>query len=550
MLTELRNVLDKLICDDLRKECRKLGLKTNGNSFDLKDRILQFYSDSNFVKNTFKELNPYEKEYLETYVKQNYNPFKESLELIDQKYENSEYQLIKSEYFFIHNSIPDCFRVELNKLIEPYEISFTKTTINVEETKNYNEVSISENINYYLDEFIKYINEKKIKITSKKRLLPKKNCMEFINRVGIKEVNKDFYEPEFKDIEKSVIVNGIFNLLLTSEVINNQEDYFSLGSNYKEFIKLNKYDKVRYLLNNYLISLSINEIEEITIAKYSYVIATLHKPREFILETIKKLPINEWIEGPNFFKEIRKKDGDFLRKEMAYDPLKKFSDTSEYYYCSYFELEYPFVETCLINYFAVLGIIDCKFNIHFDNWSQRGGFFNSFIKLTDFGAQILKLTKQEETEEGQSKLIIQKNQIIIENSPKSLEHQLFFERFLPSIKNDKEIIYTLDFKGIANAIDLGIELDEILNYLVDNSYKIPKAIVEEFSYYKKVLGKIHIKTVTVLEYPKEMQGLIYNKISKYDSSQKGNNYVIIDPKKAKEIKRNLENERLFCNIDE
>ena len=235
---------------------------------------------------------------------------------------------------------------------------------------------------------------------------------------------------------------------------------------------------------------------------------------------------------------------------MAYDPLKKFSDTSEYYYCSYFELEYPFVETCLINYFAVLGIIDCKFNIHFDNWSQRGGFFNSFIKLTDFGAQILKLTKQEETEEGQSKLIIQKNQIIIENSPKSLEHQLFFERFLPSIKNDKEIIYTLDFKGIANAIDLGIELDEILNYLVDNSYKIPKAIVEEFSYYKKVLGKIHIKTVTVLEYPKEMQGLIYNKISKYDSSQKGNNYVIIDPKKAKEIKRNLENERLFCNIDE
>ena len=69
MKEELKYILDAINCDDLRKIASKLNLERLGKKQELMDRIINFYDKENFVIDIYKELNDYEKEYIDTIVK-------------------------------------------------------------------------------------------------------------------------------------------------------------------------------------------------------------------------------------------------------------------------------------------------------------------------------------------------------------------------------------------------------------------------------------------------------------------------------------------------
>ncbi len=556
MLEEINEILKYMRVVDLSKQASKLGLTKSGTSYDLQKRILDFYNKPNFVENTYKELNPYEKEYLDTIVSQRYTPFDETLEAIAEKYKKSQYKLEKINYFFINGVIPKNFQKILESIIPAYEIKLEKTKDNIIEDDQIFYVKISDKVNLYIDEFIKYINEKRIKITSKKGLLSKKYCLEFIQKLDIPELSKNIdYEIEnntidnINDIKDTIIVNGLFNLLVSAKIIDNKKEYFTLGKNYKDFIKLNKISKIRFLLEEYLKSNVINEVEEIKIGSYRYDYADFEKPRNFILETIKKLPINEWVNVSDFRKQIRMKDGNFIRKYLGM-VTKRFDYDNYYYNCGYSEFDYPFIDVCLMGYFAVLGLIDVILDIEEDDYGRCYYYDCTYIRLTDFGAQILNL-KEENTEIkiDNVPLIINDNKIIIPDESFTLEYQLFFDRFITPIKNNRQLEYELDFKSIAKAVDLGISLDEILNYINDNALEVPTKILEDFSYYKKILNKIKIKTVKILEFPDNLADTI-PKLDKYLKIDDNKVHLIVNDNKIKEIKKVLEDNNLFCDIEE
>ena len=166
--------------------------------------------------------------------------------------------------------------------------------------------------------------------------------------------------------------------------------------------------------------------------------------------------------------------------------------------------------------------------------------------------------EQEETTEVEEAVIIKNipieiknNKIYVPNDSISLEHQLFFDRFLTREKDSNYIIYDLSFKNIAKAVDLGITLEEILNYLQDNAEDMPNALIDKFKYYETILNKVKIKEVTVLEFSNDLKIKINNnqKLKKFILADNNNEFVIIKEKNAKEVKKVIENDELFCLID-
>ena len=162
MIEEINEILYYMRNEDLSKQAKSLGLKSWGTNNDLTQRILEFYKKDNFVVNTYKELNAYEKEYLDNLVGQSYTPTAESIEKINLKYAKSGLSLEKVNYFYINKEIPKCFREELNKLIPPYEINFTNIVDNnnIDFNGHWAYLAIEDNVVNYIDKFIKYINEK------------------------------------------------------------------------------------------------------------------------------------------------------------------------------------------------------------------------------------------------------------------------------------------------------------------------------------------------------------------------------------------------------
>ncbi len=548
MKEELKYILDAINCDDLRKIASKLNLERLGKKQELMDRIINFYDKENFVIDIYKELNDYEKEYIDTIVKQRYIPLSKSLDEIYVKYKNSMLKLNKVYYFYIGNSIPNFIRQELDKLVPPLEITFKKTNDKIDFNDHYDNIEIEDKSVTYFDEFIKYINEYRIKLSDKKHEITKKDCLKFIDICKIKEVSKRIDE-DIKNIDDAIIMKCITDLLLSAKIINNSSDIYTLGRNYKKYLKLNKIEKIQLLLNSYLESTSINEIKRMRSGIYKCDFEYFTYIRYFILEALKKLPINEWVSNSDFLEQIRMKDGNFIRKSLGM-VTKKDEYYNWFYDCSYEEFDYPLINVCLMEFFAPLGIIDVVIDIDLDDRGWRDFLTNSYIKLTNFGAQILGLKKVDnEIIINNVPLKMIDNKIIIYDDPSNMEHILFFDRFLTKEKENDNIIYILTFKGIAKALDLGITLDEIFNYLKNNINDLPPKIVKDFTYYKNVLNKVKIKEVTVLEYPKEFASII-NNIKKVNNSVcKTKEILVINKKNKKEVKYALENNSIFCTLE-
>ena len=79
---------------------------------------------------------------------------------------------------------------------------------------------------------------------------------------------------------------------------------------------------------------------------------------------------------------------------------------------------------------------------------------------------------------------------------------------------------------------------------------MPNALIDKFKYYETILNKVKIKEVTVLEFSNDLKTKINNnqKLKKFILAD-NNEYVIIKGKNAKEVKKVIENDELFCLID-
>ena len=202
-----------------------------------------------------------------------------------------------------------------------------------------------------------------------------------------------------------------------------------------------------------------------------------------------------------------------------------------------------------MEYLAVMGIIDVVITQYEDDYGWREYLEVEYFKITKFGSYVLDMAKQEENEEENDEgFVVTKDfQIKIKDNNQKLKFELFFDRFLDK-KSESPLIYNLNFKGMAKALELGIKFKEIYEYLQENSEEdIPLNVKAQFEDWIKMSTKIKIKNVTILEVDNEnFDDIIRSKDYKECIDSIRSNIIILKPSKIEKIKEKLNENGKFC----
>ncbi|MEG1506212.1 MAG: hypothetical protein RR478_01800 [Bacilli bacterium] len=552
---EIEEILWSGTVSDVSSQCTKLNLRKAGIKQDLIERIVKFYSEPDWVKKNYERMNDFEKEYTDNFVQQKFNPLGGTVKKIEEKYKDSGLKNELFSYYIIFKKIPECFVKELERIVPPLKIEFI-------ETKNIDlggkTICTDKNLRVGdFDNLLKYINNNKVKPTAKNRMFPKNHLLKFHQNCPYDEYFRTNFDSinNIKTIEDTIVGNSLVNLLLSAEVINSIKENFSLGENYKEFIKLDSYEKINFLFDKYLTApiSCINEIDKIYNCsfKYNANYLNLYESRKFIIDLVKLLPIDKYVTSKDFLTAARMKNYDFVSSE-SYIYVKDEYYNSYYEESSFQNLGVGFINVVLIEYLAVLGIIDVILKEDYTDYGWELFYSVRYLKLTKFGAQILGLTKKDIIpKEANLKFSITDDFLIkIPNCSKKLEYELYFDRFLKSInKDDYETTYLLNFEGIAKLLELGIDLLDVITFIIEESYDVPLNVLNKLYYWLDISDKVIIKEVKILTFPDELKKDVLTKKLISFTDNKIENFIILKKNSQKEVKKVLESNELFCKIE-
>ena len=561
-MNELKEILNNnFTVDDLKTHCKKLGIKPPSRKLDVINAIVEFYSEPKWLEDYYKSLSGYELEYTNLLVQQNFHPIEEMVGKLKEKYNIKEDHYCYSKKYdtlkySIFGYIPEDFKKTLLKLVPQIKIEF-KNTISEINLDDYvmNIINEGNSLDKF-DNFIMFVNKNKVKVTEKNNYVTKSSYLKFIKEYPVDDINRRDDMEEIRTSDDTIVFNGIVGLLLASKIIEIKNGYLELGPNYKEYIKLNKIEKAKILLDGYINS-SSNIISEVKrLINYTFRVAnpqaSLTEPRKYILEYIKKMPISKWIPTEDLFYMIRIKDIYFLRKYVG-DAEYRGVYENWYFPAGFAIFDLQVVDSMLMDYLAVLGIIDITISYTYSEYADNEYVYSQMIRLNEFGATVLGLTEEKEEVLENIPLKIAKDfKIIIENNLKKMEYELYFERFLElEEKDSKRTIFTIDFDGLATALDLGLDPNEIVTYLLKECPVIPKNVLAEVLEWTKYIHQIKIKTVKILSCPPEIMDklLEMKKINTLIDNDK-NSHIIIKKGKEKELKKLIESEKYLCEIEE
>ena len=457
----------------------------------------------------------------------------------------------KVDLFYVgYKVIPAFVRLELNKFIKPVNVEITETqdVINIDDFE-YKIVGRENRVSDF-DEFIKYFNIHKVKATKAKGEIPEAHAIKLHEMLKYDEMFRTLNNSldEVRTVDDLTVTKYIMDLLVNANLILINKEYFMVNPDITEYKQANKLEKVKMLLNAYLQDNgAINEIYRINSNHFRMEDNNpdFNEVRKKLLEYLKICPINKWIDIESYLKWLRIKEHKFLRPFTG-EVLKKDEYYNEYYYeASHEDLEDKFAGIFL-EYLATLGIIDCTYINYEADFTYADCYAVSDFKITSFGANVLDLINDYKEDEINNKIHVTNDFKIIINDSSRLHHELYFDRFLSKINNNP-LTYELNFKGMVKALKLGIDFNEIYNYLKENNdCDLPKEIKFKFQTWIDTSHKIKIKTVTILELDDDDYEEIVNNPVYNECIDNIKNVIILKDNKISKMKEKLnKNERFW-----
>ncbi len=565
-MDKIEEILWNLTVDKVTRLCKIANIKGRTGIKEQKIKLLlKFFSNENWVKETFKELTNYEKDMMKCIIQNKYHPENSEIQKILDKHKSKKYYY--SDSYFKENSkvnlfylygrrIPEEFKEKLNEIIEPLEINIEPTEKEIDPEGFFANIVGRDKRTSDFDEIIKFVNTNKIKATKAKQQMPKASLLKIHRKLRYRDVlkNDEIDFESIRNIEDTTVSNGLINLLRNSLILRIKKEQFVVDDLFcKEYQQLNKVEKIKFLLKEYLSSDSIyiNECDRIESANF-YIDNRLPKfgsARRLIIEYLKKAPIDKWVEVSELEKMIRINEYEFLRPYTGEVLIKDEYYNQYYQEATHNEFEKAFINVVLMEYLAVMGIIDVVITQYEDDYGWREYLEVEYFKITKFGSYVLDMAKQEENEEENDEgFVVTKDfQIKIKDNNQKLKFELFFDRFLDK-KSESPLIYNLNFKGMAKALELGIKFKEIYEYLQENSEEdIPLNVKAQFEDWIKMSTKIKIKNVTILEVDNEnFDDIIRSKDYKECIDSIRSNIIILKPSKIEKIKEKLNENGKFC----
>lgn len=313
--------------DDLIKKMKIIGFKYTGlNKPDIVKILNDYLLNENHINRIWNGLNPFEKEYLEEFLKYDEKPNYKVMNNLYKKYD------IKRGYFeglwekqsamnllFTNSIVPAQLKSLLVKYLTPISIRYDIKDEIAEEWKNIiniiggsfavdfsNVVSLAKSISLAL---------------TKEKGVPSKSSIIKINNVLF---NKEIVLKDIGSIDKvSSIENigriyAVFMLMLESNLLYKNNVTLNISYEADTFLGLKIQDKCRYLLRYYLSSKRIFELNRIVESEYKTERkGNMTECRNIIIKHLKNCPVGKWIPVSQFVDYIKMVDKKFLINQVG-----------------------------------------------------------------------------------------------------------------------------------------------------------------------------------------------------------------------------------------
>ena len=564
------NIIESILWDKTTEElsnlCGLVGVKKSGTKAEKIKKLCKFYANENWVKELYEVLNKYEKAYITCVVQNKYHPEDILLENIYEKYNTKKTRYFYGDRYIEKNSklnllfinrgsILKEFKDKLEEIIEIPKFEIKATDEKVDEEEFFANIVGRENRVEDFDEFIKFININKIKPTKTKQEMPKSSLIKIHDKLKYRDVlrNEDMLEfKEIRNIEDTTVSYAIMKLLETRLIIGTKGDKFCVKEDFcNKYQKLNKIEKIKYLLESYIEanSLYINECERIQSAnfRFSKKRIDLNFARKKLIKYLKKCPVNEWIDMAEYKRQIRIYEYGFLRECIGEVLIKDQYYNAYYNSPSHNEFESPFIDIMFMEYLATMGIVDVVLEQYWDDYGYKSYLEVKYFKITKLGAYVLGMEEIEQNEEIEGQKLEVNSNFEIKIKNEKLKYELYFDRFLKK-HSEEPLIYKLDFKGMLRALELGIKIKDIYTFLKENSEgNIPKNVEAQFDEWIKSSKKIKVKTITILEVDRDDFHEIISD-NRYENCIDSirDNVIVLKDSKVTEIKKKLNEVGKFC----
>ena len=586
--------------DSLRAELEKMPLSGYSSSFDdgsLKslirligvkpqpkykhecvDYLYRFYSTPEAAEGLYSRLNEYEKTLLTCIVQSKYRPLADDLQEIAKAFyyqpsDKSRYYWrtnFKTKYFppgsklhafFVNGMIPPVFKDYLEQVTPPYIRVFPACTVDDEE--DYAAVSGRENRYKDFDMLLSFINSQKVPATKVGGHMSKNALLQFNKIAGYDDIcnTASGMLQDIRNAGEAIVSFGMVKLLQCADVIDITKERFVLSHKANHYAGLTMPQKAKFLYNAYMKNGNaiIDECTRIFSSKlkFSRTVYNLSAPRREIASYLKECPVNQWVDFAKFSKEIFKANDKIFA--VAGIPMIRDDYHMQYYSDAGWNcFEHCAISVMLIEYLAVLGAVDILAeDISHSEYSSYSAYEAVYFRLTDLGAYLLGITDEYTPKDaygdatGDTGFIVQPNfDIVIPNGAERMRHELFFDRFAEKTVNDQEVsVYKLDFKGMVNALNIGMYVREIDSYCqAFSSMPIPDNVKTAFTEWEAQSSRIRIRAVTLIEAD---DPYLIEEIKNYrgmDALSEGEvtSVLILAPNAEKKAKTLIEKNKRFC----
>jgi len=564
----LKEYLEGITKGELVKKMKIAGLKYTGLDKTTITGILDEYlQDEQNIGRIWGSLSPFEKEYIDEFLKYDEKPAYKKLESMYRKYgikgsyiRDSWEEQSKMSLLFIGKSVPPQIKRALKKYLTPIIIKYD-TLEQPPADEKYRLNVIGESFAVDFCSVINLANSVGLALTKEKQIPSKSAVVKIDNVIS----NKDFVFKEIggidkiRSIESSNRIYGIFMLLLESDLLLAIGDIMNISEEAETFLGLRLEDKCRYLFNNYLKSRRIYELHRIVESDYKAELkGNMAECRNVIVKHLKDCPVGTWVSIGQFVDYIKMMDKSFLKNQVKY--ISYFSEKYRDYlepWVEWEEVEGRFIEVVLQEYLSVLGIVDTII------YESKGGcwdydvrpFFKvEYFRVTPLGAWVLGIIKEYHYEEQvtRSGFTVEDGfQIKVMNELSNQVHKLFFERFASREEYPQYCIYKISFGAIVKALDKGITIESIVEYIRSHSYNgIPSELGSLMNKWKRDRDKVVIKNIMVVQMENsELMDELQKELNlkQYMANDLSNAFEI-NPEAAQKIKREIEKREYYCRI--
>ena len=542
---------------------------------EMVDALDRFYSNEANIVGILGTIRPFERELLEERIRSSGPLDKDEILEIVKKHGIKLSQLNTSRFvqlfdelsparllFIDGSSIPEIFLSMLRKHVEPFALQYTPVEKFSPKDEIIGEIALRESFQDDFVKLIRLINTSKLSTTKESPLPTKSAAIKIDNVLGNREIMAGESNIEdIKNIKETTRIFGLYMLLVAGGIIRIDNGSIALTPQTGSFVKLSPVEKCSALLKAYSGSSSIYELDRIRELKIKTKYHPLFKKcRETVLKHLGKCPIDKWISLQEFLKNIKKTDRYFLEDQVG--EIWSYSEYDRYYFGrmqGWSEIEGRFIEVVLLEYLNTTGIIDAAVTngYHYSDYGDRETEYLSleYFKLTPMGAYVIGATDKylPVAEEKASGFVVQPNYDIVVSEGKLRQvHNLFFDRFADKVADDAASIYRLTFKSIVNALDNGIAVGEITEYLEKYcNNPLPDNVRKTLEDWDRESKRIRIRKVTIVETgDKYLMEELKSSKSIRNYIQKELTYVAeIDGKSCMKLKREIEKKNRFCIIE-